>query len=69
MALKVNSLSENKLPAPVIEAPSTDLTKEEIQYLLSKIRDITFKGTELEIITQVVLKLQDQYTKLEESKG
>lgn len=69
MAIKVNSLADNKLPVTTSPNSPTDLTKEEIGYLLGKIRDITFKGTELEILTQVVLKLQDQYTKLEESKN
>jgi len=38
-----------------------DLTIEEFEYLFSLIKNSTFKGTELEIIYSIILKLQKRY--------
>jgi len=44
------------------------LDQQELEFLLSRIKDMTFKGSELEILTKVVLKLQNRYIKLTDSK-
>jgi hypothetical protein len=38
-----------------------DLTIEEFEYLFNLIKSSTFKGTELEIIYSIILKLQKRY--------
>lgn len=38
-----------------------DLTIEEFEYLFTLIKNSTFKGTELEIIYSIILKLQKRY--------
>ncbi len=38
-----------------------DLTIEEFEYLFNLIKNSTFKGTELEIIYSIILKLQKRY--------
>ncbi len=40
-----------------------DLTKEEIELLLVIIKDCTFKGEKLELLYNLVLKLQNLYIK------
>jgi hypothetical protein len=42
----------------------TVFTKEEIEFLLIMLRDGTFKGAQLEIMYNTVLKLQEEYTKV-----
>ena len=44
------------------------LDQQELEFLLSRIKDMTFKGSELEILTKVVLKLQNRYIKLTDKK-
>ena len=44
------------------------LDQQELEFLLSRIKDMTFKGSELEILTKVVLKLQNRYIKLTDNK-
>ena len=43
-----------------------DLTIEEFEYLFSLIKNSTFKGTELEIIYSIILKLQKRYLEKKE---
>jgi phosphoserine aminotransferase len=38
-----------------------DLTIEEFEYLFNLIKNSTFKGTELEIVYSIILKLQKRY--------
>jgi len=40
------------------------LNKEDIEYILNKIREMQFMGSELEVLTRIVIKLQNQYTGL-----
>ena len=52
---------------------NTDIKEEaldqaELEFLLSRIKEMTFKGSELEILTRVVLKLQNRYLRLKEDK-
>jgi hypothetical protein len=44
------------------------LDQQELEFLLSRIKEMTFKGSELEILTRVVLKLQNRYLRLKEDK-
>ncbi len=44
------------------------LDQAELEFLLSRIKDMSFKGSELEILTKVVLKLQNRYLRLKEDK-
>lgn len=37
------------------------LSKEELEFLLEKIRTMNFIGEELDLLTRVVIKLQNQY--------
>lgn len=37
------------------------LSVQELEFLLDKIRDMGFVGSELDILTRVVVKLQNQY--------
>lgn len=39
-------------------------TKEEIEFLLVTLKDGTFKGFQLEIMYNTVVKLQQEYTKI-----
>jgi len=50
------------------EIKDEDLDQQELEFLLSRIKDMTFKGSELEILTKVVLKLQNRYIKLTDNK-
>lgn len=49
-------LDKSKKPAP-----DTQLSVQELEFLLDKIRDMGFVGSELDILTRVVVKLQNQY--------
>jgi len=44
------------------------LDVQELEFLLSRIKDMTFKGSELEVLTKVVIKLQNRYLRLKEDK-
>ncbi len=43
------------------QSGGVDLTIEEFEYLFSLLKNSTFKGTELEIIYSIILKLQKRY--------
>lgn len=46
--------------------PSKDnLEKKEIEFILNTIKDSNFKGEDLDILYKVVVKLQNQYVKLD----
>jgi len=42
-----------------------NLEKKEIEFILNTIKDSTFKGEELDTLYKVVVKLQNQYVKLD----
>ena len=54
---------ENNLPPsiPPDAILSNQLSKEEIELLLSLIKQTTFKGEHIEILYNLILKLQNQY--------
>ena len=54
---------ENNLPTsiPPDAILSNQLSKEEIELLLSLIKQTTFKGEHIEILYNLILKLQNQY--------
>lgn len=63
----------NNVQAPSGEIPGgssvsnnkkVDLTKQEIEFLLTLVKNSTFKGDMIEIVYNTVYKLQDQYTKI-----
>jgi len=51
-----------------VKAPSLlsadELTSEEYEYLFNLIKASTFKGTELEILYSIIIKLQKRYLEL-----
>ena len=46
------------------QGDSNQLTVEELEFLLVKIKEMNFTGHELDILTRAVVKLQNQYIKL-----
>jgi hypothetical protein len=52
---------KSKSTPEVVNKPINQLTASEIEFLLSLIKNANFKGEQLEIIYNIVLKLQDQY--------
>jgi len=42
-----------------------NLEKKEIEFILNTIKDSTFKGEDLDTLYKVVVKLQNQYVKLD----
>jgi hypothetical protein len=54
---------ENNLPPSISPDAilSNQLSKEEIELLLSLIKQTTFKGEHIEILYNLILKLQNQY--------
>jgi hypothetical protein len=53
-----NNLPSNISPESIL---SNQLSKEEIELLLSLIKQTTFKGEHIEILYNLILKLQNQY--------
>ena len=56
--------SGNRVIQQQIQNDEYQLNKEDIEYVLNKIREMQFMGSELEILTRIVIKLQNQYTNL-----
>ena len=51
---------------PQSQSSSQDnLEKKEIEFILNTIKDSTFKGEDLDTLYKVVVKLQNQYVKLD----
>jgi len=46
------------------QADPNQLTVEELEFLLVKIKKMRFSGEELELLTRAVVKLQNQYITL-----
>ena len=46
-----------------VEQDKSQLTREEINYVLGIIKDTTFQGSEIERLYNIVFKLQTQYLK------
>jgi hypothetical protein len=49
--------------ASVSNNKGVELTKQEIEFLLTLVKNSTFKGDMIEIVYKTVYKLQDYYTK------
>lgn len=58
--------SEEPKVEPKKEKTGVDLTIEEYEYLFNLIKSSTFKGTELEIVYSIILKLQKKYLEKKE---
>ena len=58
---KVNTLADKEIKEEALD-------QQELEFLLSRIKEMTFKGSELEILTRVVLKLQNRYISLKDTK-
>mgnify|MGYP007071404114 FL=1 len=56
--------SGNRVIQQQIQNDEYQLNKEDIEYVLNKIREMQFMGSELEVLTRIVIKLQNQYTNL-----
>jgi len=56
--------SGNRVIQQQIQNDEYQLNKEDIEYVLNKIREMQFLGSELEVLTRIVIKLQNQYTNL-----
>lgn len=56
--------SGNRVIQQQIQNDEYQLNKEDIEYVLNKIREMQFMGSELEVLTRLVIKLQNQYTNL-----
>lgn len=60
---KVSEVKESKTSVDV-----NAFTQEELEYLLRKVRVMTFTGDELSILVSVVRKIQDRHKELVNSK-
>ena len=56
----INKLQQNP------QSPETEsiFTKEEIEFLLITLKDSTFRGSQLEVVYNTVVKLQQEYSKI-----
>jgi hypothetical protein len=59
----INKLQQNP------QSPETEsiFTKEEIEFLLITLKDSTFRGSQLEVVYNTVVKLQQEYSKVNKS--
>ena len=48
----------------VSNSKGVELTRQEIEFLLTLVKNSTFKGDMIEIVYKTVYKLQDHYTKI-----
>jgi len=55
----LNKIQPQPQPSP------NNLEKSEIEFILNTIKESTFKGEELDTLYKVVVKLQNQYVKLD----
>jgi len=65
MALKTDNLvvgsEQVNQPQPPVVQTAENLTREELQFLLSMIKQSTFQGEAIEMLYKLVIKLQNQY--------
>ena len=65
--VNVNKKEEEPFKAPLpnfSSKPAIQLTKTEVETLLMMIRESHFKGEHVQKVYELILKLQDYYTKL-----
>lgn len=53
----------DKLRATTQSEPASQLTKQEIEFLLMLLKDVAVRGDQVETFYNIILKLQDQYLK------
>jgi hypothetical protein len=53
---------------PVVNGTDTQLTLEEITWLLSAIKDLNFKVADVELVYNTIIKLQSQFIELSAGK-
>ena len=53
---------------PIVSGVDTQLTLEEITFLLTSIKDLTFKVGDVELVYNTIIKLQSQYIDLNGEK-
>jgi len=61
---KEQDLKKQESLQPIIN--QDELTKEEIQLLVETMRNSTFRGEYVELFYNTIMKLQNQYTKLQQ---
>lgn len=52
-------------PTPTPQSSKDNLEKKEIEFILNTIKEANFKGGDLDTLYKVVVKLQNQYVKLD----
>jgi len=60
----INKIQGNTQNSNVPVTTQSIFTKEEIEFLLITLREGTFKGAQLEMMYNTVLKLQQEYAKI-----
>jgi hypothetical protein len=53
----------DKLKSQPASEPNVQLTKQEIEFLLSILKDVSIRGEHVETFYNIILKLQEQYLK------
>jgi hypothetical protein len=53
----------DKLKSQPKSQPATQLTKQEIEFLLVLLKDVSVRGDQVETFYNIILKLQEQYLK------
>ena len=66
----IQKLNQQKPVTENNSLPKNDnnLTSEEIVFLLESIKEFSFKGKEINILYNTIIKLQNQYTNLNSTK-
>jgi hypothetical protein len=53
----------DKLKSQNTSEPTVQLTKQEIEFLLTILKDVSIRGEHVETFYNIILKLQEQYLK------
>ena len=53
----------DRLKSQSTPEPASQLTKQEIEFLLMMLKDVSVRGDQVETFYNIILKLQDQYLK------
>ena len=53
----------DKLKSQSAHEPTVQLTKQEIEFLLTILKDVSIRGEHVEAFYNIILKLQEQYLK------
>jgi len=61
----INKMQGNTHPNPNVPVTTQSIfTKEELEFMLITLKESTFKGGQLEIMYNTVVKLQQEYAKI-----